>query len=144
MKHAKTLLIATIVIAYIAVLLKVIVFKFPPGVMQSGLNLAPLATILPYLTGEPSWKIAIENLVGNIAVFMPLGFLTSFLSSRITWRHVLIAGVATSLAIETLQLVLQKGSFDVDDILLNTLGVIIGYILFVVFERVYRSRSPRL
>lgn len=141
MKHAKPLLIATILVAYLLALIKLIVFRFPPEVMQSGLNLVPFATILPQLTGEPSWSIAIKNLVGNIAVFMPLGFLAPFLYSRISWRHVLIGGAATSIAIETLQLALKKGSFDVDDILLNTLGVAIGYLLFACGKNFFLTKK---
>ena len=136
------IIVSILLVAYLAILAKLIVFKFPPGVLQSGINLVPFSTILPYLTGEPNWAIAIRNLVGNILPFAPIGFLIPFSHRRIKWWHILIGGVAISLAFETLQLTLQKGSFDVDDILLNTLGVMLGWALFVAFKRlVIHSRS---
>lgn len=82
-------------------------------------------------TGE--WDLFLLNVCGNVAVFMPIGaflpklakrcrniFLTTLLSFELTW------------SIEIVQLVTKVGSFDVDDIFLNTLGGIIGYLLYMM------------
>jgi D-alanyl-D-alanine carboxypeptidase len=71
--------------------------------------------------------------------FMPLGLLLPLLYRPISWKGVLGIAVAFSLCIETLQLVLRVGTFDVDDILLNTLGVMLGYFVFLLLTKWMRS-----
>ena len=68
------------------------------------------------------------NLAGNVLAFMPLGFMTPVLWKRMRsfWLVALIS-LAASLCIETVQLAFQVGSFDVDDIILNTIGGMLGY-----------------
>lgn len=131
----KSVLAFAIFIAYIGVLLKLIVFKYPPGMVLSGANLVPFETIQMYLSGKPTWTIATLNLVGNSALFMPLGFFAPFLHQRIGWRLAFLGGALFSLMLETLQLTLKVGSFDVDDVLLNILGVVLGYGMFIVFRK---------
>lgn len=133
----KTALIVAIFIAYLALLLKLIVFKHPPGMVLSGANFVPFETIQIYLNGKPTWTVAILNLVGNTALFIPLGFLTPFLHQRIGWWLVLTGSIAFSLTLERLQLALKVGSFDVDDILLNTLGAMFGFAVLVSIKKIY-------
>ena len=134
------IVLIAIFVAYLALLLKLIVFKHSSNAAMIGENFIPLATIDMYLGGKPNWDMAIQNLVGNIMLFIPLGLLLPIMYQRITWTRVLLAGVGLSLAFETIQLMLRIGSFDVDDIILNVLGVLFG---FVVIKGVqYRSASP--
>jgi heavy metal sensor kinase len=145
-KNTRTLLIAFFLVAYLAVLLKLTVFKdltfnvfllhyhVPLGRVLGMVhtNAMPFRTILPYLRGHPRWSVAISNLLRNIIPFMPLGFLLPLLYRPISWKGVLGIAVANSLCIETLQLVLRADAFDVDDILLNTTGVMLGYLAFLL------------
>lgn len=77
------------------------------------------------------------NLVGNIVVFMPLGFFLPLL-----WRGfdralpVAAFGFLFSLTIEIIQYPLHRGS-DVDDIWLNTLGCLLGYLLYRGFKKLF-------
>ncbi len=144
MKKAKTVFAAALLIAYFAVLLKLLVFKYPGVHFDPEYNFVPLKTILPYLTGYPSWIIARDNLLGNIVTFLPLGVLLPFLYHRANWRHALAAGFVVSLGIEVLQIVLHKGTFDVDDILLNVLGVALGYALFIAYLSITHRFSSEL
>lgn len=144
-KNIKTLLPALCLVAYLAVLLKFFVFKdlafnvfFLRFRISSGKaseivqnNYVPFKTILMYLGGHPGWGVALVNLLGNIIPFMPIGFLLPLLFRSISWKGVSGIAVASSLCIETLQLVFRVGAFDVDDILLNTLGVLLGYLAFM-------------
>ena len=71
------------------------------------------------------------NVVGNVAVFIPLGFALPVLFEHIHgFGQVLILSFVISLLAETLQLVLKVGCFDVDDLLLNTVGGCIGYVIY--------------
>jgi len=77
-----------------------------------------------------------KQLVGNIVLFMPIGFLFPIVVNRKKWYTVLACGVLFSLMIECIQLVSRRGCFDLDDILLNGAGVIIGYGCLKVVEAI--------
>lgn len=73
----------------------------------------------------------VSNLVGNIVGFMPFGFFLPVLEKRT--NHFLIILLFTfmlSLIIETTQLEFKVGSFDVDDLLLNSIGGVLGYFVY--------------
>jgi glycopeptide antibiotics resistance protein len=129
-----------ILIAYCALLIRILVFKDLPTMRVGHLmlsfggrdgghpaNLVPLKTIVPYLRGNQGLLIAGVNLVGNVAALVPLGVLAPLVSPKITPRRSLALAVAAGLSLEILQAVLRTGTFDVDDVILNALGVMIGY-----------------
>lgn len=75
------------------------------------------------------WIAFGTNLFGNIALFIPLPFLLiSFLRIR-TLPNVLLASFIASLSVEAMQFLFKRGVADVDDILLNVLGALIGFFL---------------
>ena len=80
---------------------------------------------LPYVQEE---KDNLINIVGNIAAFIPFGFFLPIISRRSRlWYNTVMFGFIWSLTLETLQLIFKVGSFDVDDMLLNTLGAAAGF-----------------
>lgn len=107
---------------------------FHTGQRVSGndaLNLAPFHTIAHYLR-EGGWEMRV-NIAGNLLAFLPLGILLPLLrrdGTRV--RHVIIAGVGLSLAIELAQYVSGRRVADVDDVLLNALGAVLGFGLWAV------------
>lgn len=78
----------------------------------------------------------ISNLFGNIVIFMPFGFLLPILGrkKRNFWFTSLLS-FALSLAVECIQLVTRTGCFDVDDIFLNTIGGMLGYLVYALVQR---------
>lgn len=91
---------------------------------------------------EGNSRLLEENFM-NIAVFVPFGiFLTAGLE-RLKWWHAAMAGGCLSVVIEFMQLYFKRGSCEVDDIIHNTLGCVIGYFIvrFVVY--IYYSLRPR-
>ena len=96
-----------------------------------GYNTRPFREILRYLR---YWKIlglrtVILNLAGNVIGFMPFGALLPIFSRQMRrpWKITLLS-FEISAIIEISQLVLQVGCFDVDDMILNTLGGLLGYL----------------
>ncbi len=82
------------------------------------------------------------NVAGNVAVFIPLGFALPVLFERIkSFLQVLILSFSISLLAETLQLVLRVGCFDVDDLLLNTIGGCVGYLVYRILRRYIWKRG---
>lgn len=84
------------------------------------------------------WNYLIINFIGNICMFVPIGFCIPLLwNGMLFWKTTLI-GLGTSLFIELCQIPQVRGS-DVDDLWLNTLGVVIGYVLFQGFKRLSKE-----
>lgn len=78
------------------------------------------------------WGVTLINLLGTVVCFMPFGFLLPTISKSRVIKNIISVTFFTmlfSVFIETAQLVTKVGAFDVDDILLNTIGGMAGYIL---------------
>lgn len=88
-------------------------------------------------------KAFLLNIVGNVVGFMPFGFFLPIVSRRgKKWYNLFFITWGFSLTIELTQLAGKVGSFDVDDMLLNTLGGIAGYVLYLIVQTV-RARRRR-
>lgn len=146
----KRLITIFILIAYSTILIKLLVFKdLPPirigslilnfgGTQEGPANLLPFKTILPYLLGEKGFIIAFLNIAGNIVLLIPIGFLVPFVFRNMTWKKSLMLAVAAGFAIEGMQVLLHVGIFDIDDVMLNGLGVMVGYWLFIFLAKLSR------
>jgi glycopeptide antibiotics resistance protein len=97
-------------------------------------NFVPFKTINFYLfLADVNLRIRIENLVGNVIGFIPFGFICPLLSKKFrTLRVIVLSTFTLSLSYEVIQVLFEFGSFDVDDLILNTLGGVLGYILFKI------------
>lgn len=109
-------------------------------------NLVPLKEIARFVK---YWRVlgmkaVLLNILGNVAAFLPFGFFLPVFSGRCKkfWRTAFYS-FELSLLVEQLQLVFRVGSFDVDDLLLNTLGGMAGYGLYRLFVRYYHQRNQR-
>ncbi len=102
-------------------------------------NFIPLKTILFYLNSGMDW-ITVTNLAGNIAAFVPLGFLLplSFKKMR-SFLKVLLAALLVTVIIETGQYLLIVGSADIDDVFLNLLGAMAGYFFYKVLIFIWKA-----
>lgn len=87
-------------------------------------------------------KAVILNLWGNVAGFLPFGFFFPVISKRgRTWYRTCLLGFLLSLAIEATQLAFRVGSFDVDDLLLNTIGGILGFFCYRWVQKIRVRRK---
>ncbi|MFC4354977.1 VanZ family protein [Chryseomicrobium palamuruense] len=88
------------------------------------------------------WTVRLMNLGGNVVGFIPFGLMLPLL-----FRHkpyfllTVIYGFLFSLGLELAQWFMAVGSFDVDDLFLNTIGVIVGYIVFRVLHVIFPIRN---
>lgn len=105
-------------------------------------NLVPFQEILRFWNyrQQLGFTAAFLNLTGNVIGFMPFGFLLPVMSCRMSrfWITVPL-GFFLSLGVETIQLFTRVGSFDVDDLMLNTLGALLGYLLFLLLNGIRRN-----
>lgn len=144
---------------YILVVIKVIIFKYPyrdmlalaagwqRGVVWQGLgtaNFTPFKTIKMYI--DYSYKLnSVENLAGNVLVFVPFGFLFPIVAAQGEKFFVMLLNAFVFvLGIEVFQLFSAFGAFDVDDILLNCLGASLGFGMYCLTRLWGKKREERL
>ena len=151
----KRLLVTLILLSYSAILIKVMVFKDVPlirigslrfnfgGTHEGAANFLPFKTILSYLLGEKGLMIGGINIVGNIALLVPIGFLVPFVYRNMTWKKTFPLAVAAGFAIEGMQAVLRVGIFDIDDVILNGVGVVVGYWAFTILAKMVHSMKSK-
>lgn len=83
------------------------------------------------------------NLFGNVIIFIPFGFFMPMASKYRSIFSALFYSFGLSLCVETFQLITKVGSFDVDDLLLNTVGGLVGYLIFVLGEALRRRHVKK-
>lgn len=104
----------------------------------SGYNLVPFTEILRYEIGS---DLFYYNVLGNIIVFIPFGLIVAdYVKSKNIWPALIISAIV-SITIEFVQINIGR-SFDVDDIILNVVGSIIGYLLYVGLVAI-RNHLPK-
>ena len=147
-----------IFLIYLIAVIKVIIFKYPieqlraiastweKGVILEGLDTANFTlfkTIRMYI--DYSYMLnSFENLVGNVVVFIPFGFLIPYVQKKgRNFFVMLINAFLFVLGIEVFQLFSAFGAFDVDDILLNCVGAILGYFFYLIYEGIKRHRKNK-
>ena len=84
------------------------------------------------------------NLVGNVVAFVPFGMFLPIMNRRFrSFFYMTFLTFEFSLIVELIQLVCKVGSFDVDDLLLNTIGGILGYLIFALVNRIRRHKYEK-
>ena len=106
----------------------------PAQVFPPRINLIPVVYLLDYEIRRE----ALINVIGNTAMFVPLGIILPGVFRQLnTHGKILAAGVGFSLFIEILQLPFFGRVSDIDDLLLNSLGFFIGYGIYLIVKRIF-------
>ena len=126
-------LFSLVFILYILCLYYILTYRDSGG----GVNLIPFKEIFRYEFG--SYKF-IKNIVGNILLFLPFGFFTSYYLNTTKVSPPLLISLIVSFCAEGMQYYLGR-VFDIDDIILNVIGGFCGYLLFVILNTV-RGKLP--
>jgi glycopeptide antibiotics resistance protein len=100
-------------------------------------NYIPFKSIISNIVEATHWTVWFKMIVGNVLLFMPLGFYLPLVAKKHmnVWKAVII-GFCVSLCIEVMQMLIsllincRYRAFDVDDLLLNTAGTVLGLVIF--------------
>lgn len=146
-------IIWAIFLIYMVVLMKVILFKYPMDMIMNILkssetlplsvriqnsNFIPFRTIYNFIFQSQNYRISIKNVLGNIIAFTPLGFLLPIVFNKINnIKIIILSSFFVSIIFELIQLLTGMGDFDVDDIILNVLGAIVGYMVYRVLKNLF-------
>ena len=98
-------------------------------------------TIFKIISGELTFGSWIKTmLVGNFLMFVPMGLFLPFVSTKINGKSILKIAVIIPVAVEIIQPIVGR-SFDVDDLILNFIGIVVGYFIAVGIKSLICKRS---
>ena len=119
-------------IIYILCLFQIVTYQ---DVSIGGMNLIPFKEIFRYNFGS---DLFFENVIGNMALFIPYGIFIAKVFKDCKVIYPLFLSFIASLAIELTQLSIGR-VFDVDDVILNIIGAVIGYYLYKLFTKIKKE-----
>ncbi len=128
------------IVIYIALIVKLLVFKGGRAIgSDRAINIELFYTIKNYTlalyNGNITLKNYLLNIVGNVFIFVPIGIMLPYIMIGMKKFNTFVALTIFVLGIEAYQLEKNIGVFDIDDILLNVLGIIIGIIIYSIIIR---------
>ena len=137
-------------VVYVIAMLYFLFFADAMGRMSSdtmvGYNTKLFKEIHRYLINwrQIGFSIAFLNIGGNIIGFLPLGFLLPFVNAKNrTFFRTLFICIYVTMTVEVIQLIFHVGCFDVDDMFLNTVGGICGYVIFMIGSMLRRKKHGK-
>ena len=96
----------------------------------SSANLIPFKEMFRFEFGS---KMFLKNVLGNIILFLPYGFYLSYFEKLKRVKYVIIFSLFVSLIVETIQYRIGR-VFDIDDVILNLVGGVLGYYIYRLFD----------
>lgn len=121
-------------VAYVLILFQLVTYA---GNEYVGMNLVPFKEILRYDFGSDAF---FRQVIGNIFLFMPFGFFVTYYVNIKKISTMFLMTVGVSLVIEVVQYFIGR-SFDIDDIILNVTGGILGFMVYVALDAI-KERLP--
>ena len=125
-------------IVYVLCLFQIVTSGDVSGV--HGINVTLFKELTRYQIGS---RLFYRNIVGNIIMFIPFGFFTSFYLKLDKKRIIFYLTLIVSVVIEFIQLKIGR-AFDVDDIILNMVGGMLGYYLYRLIDRIFGDLSDTI
>lgn len=129
-------LLLLIFVVYVLMFFQIVTYQ---DVINYGNNFIPFKELTRYRFGS---KLFYRNIIGNILLFLPYGFFSSYYL-RLKKGDIKLATfliIIVSFSIEIVQLLIGR-CFDVDDILLNMIGGICGYYLYLASEKITNNMA---
>ena len=126
---------------YTLFLLYLMFFGF--GRSQYDINivrLIPMFSTVGFVKQTILWKTIIINIFGNILIFVPFGFLGIVFPKLNQFWILILDFLFAIIILESFQYFTRLGVFDIDDVILNTVGVAIGFWIYQLFEKKFNSR----
>lgn len=143
MMKSRDKLLWAVFVLYILILLRITVFRSDFGthpLFRDGQILwIPFVSLIRILKNSLSYFIYL--FVGNLIWFVPFGFLFPVLVKR--GKLVILYGLLLSLLIEICQFIFGTGVTEVEDLILNTAGTAIGYVVYILFQMICQQIQKR-
>lgn len=131
-------------ISGVAVLYVALIARMSIAARESEVSFVPVVDTFHAIVGQTTANVTLSGLVGNVVLFVPLGFSLSLIADDLARRVIVVILTAASLsiAVEFVQFILNRGGVAaVDDVLLNVAGAFVGSVAYGWAGR-FRKTDP--
>ncbi len=140
------IILIIIYIAYFLLMAKILLFKnvAPSEIFSSDreisrtLAIIPFQSIMKYYNSGVLWA-SVLNVIGNIVIFIPFGIYLTLYTKNKTLKKATFITLVTSLSVEVVQYVLDIGIADIDDIILNVIGGVVGVLVYKILRLILKQ-----
>ena len=129
---------AFLLVEYIALLMYFTVFIRPEH-GERELLLIPFWSY--WAIAHDGAKVLIQEHIMNVAVFIPIGILQAIVLKGVKWWKVLLVGTGVSLMVEVMQYIMMRGYCEIDDVIHNTIGCLIGIALVLLCKMIVNQEK---
>ncbi len=136
-KGGKYALLLLILYYYLLLLCSTVIFRYTLG--NSVWHFEPFWS---FYNKSGKFELLPEHIM-NVVIFIPIGFMCRLLINRNKTIYALLGGIIISCTIESLQFVFRRGTCEIDDLMNNTLGNIIGVLLAIILLNFYCRNNHR-
>lgn len=127
-----------LIIPYTILLLYFMFLGFGREVMSINIvRLTPLASTIQFVENSFFLKDILINILGNFLMFLPFGFLAWIFPKFYDFKTLILSFLFVLIIVEALQYFTRLGVFDIDDIILNSIGMSLGFLLMNFLERIF-------
>ena len=124
-------------------ILMVMILFIRVGMDSSNINLIPLKSIRECINVYDGirHRLIDDQVWGNVLIFIPAGLYIMIFSEKSAVPKTLLLTFSLSLGIEIIQYIFKVGASDIDDIILNCLGGIIGVLVYLLLEKIFKTKE---
>lgn len=132
------LYIATLI--YLLIFFKIILFKSGIYVENKSFNFIPFTFVQEFFYSKTSIDILLKNIFGNIFLFFPMGIILPLKFKILNFKNTAFVCFMLSLILEIIQYSFKVGISDIDDLILNTFGGVLGFIYFKILNINFKNK----
>lgn len=133
--HKRRFIGLLILVEYVVLIYCITVFLRPLQ-ESSAINFRPFWGFHAFLAGQ---NAVMAEKIMNLVVFVPVGALIGIADRRLKWYQVLLVSALLSISIEFFQFVLKRGYAELDDVIHNAIGALIGFGFYCILALIWRK-----
>ncbi len=116
--------------------------------LKTSYNLIPFKSVAYYFSRfanhQMNFVTFVANMLGNLLLFFPMGVLLPNFTPKVRGGKFIVLGVGMIVAVELIQYFSTLGALDIDDVILNSVGLVLGYFAFVLLSKVVKLKDDTI
>lgn len=126
---------------YLVLLAWVVLWKLEAPWIGEAAGLGRPIKLVPFVPSGDAGASAPAEMLINLVLFVPFGLFVGAFAPTWSWWKAGVAALAASLVLEAVQHLISTGSFDTTDLIVNTAGALVGWVIFVLVRTVSGGRT---
>ncbi|MFE6735441.1 VanZ family protein [Microbacterium sp. NPDC057650] len=127
---------------YLVLLVWVVLWKLEVPWIGEAAGLGRPVKLIPFVASGDAGANSPAEMTINLVLFVPFGLFLGAIAPRWSWWRAGLAALGASLVLEAVQHLISTGSFDTTDLIVNTAGALLGWVVYLLVRRAAGPRTP--